>query len=130
LLLTPGLVFVSSAFAAGDANQGACPNEAFRTGFSASLPDCRAYELVTPTFKDGKGFGFTPAPKGAALLVANPGTCFCWGLGIVEGDKPMFQGLRRRITPSMLISTLALVFAMTGGAYAAKHYLITSMKQI
>jgi hypothetical protein len=34
------------------------------------------------------------------------------------------------LTPSTVIATLALVFAMSGGAYAAKHYLITSTKQI
>jgi hypothetical protein len=42
----------------------------------------------------------------------------------------MFSAIRKRITPSTVIATLALVFAMTGGAYAAKHYLITSTKQI
>jgi hypothetical protein len=44
----------------------------------------------------------------------------------------MFSALRRRIhvSPTTVIASLALVFAMTGGAYAAKKYLITSTKQI
>jgi hypothetical protein len=42
----------------------------------------------------------------------------------------MFSAIRRRMTPATVIATLALVFAMTGGAYAAKKYLITSTKQI
>ncbi len=42
----------------------------------------------------------------------------------------MFSGLRKRVTYANVMMTLALVFAMSGGAYAAKHYLITSTKQI
>jgi hypothetical protein len=43
----------------------------------------------------------------------------------------MFRAIRKpHLTPSTAIATLALVFAMTGGAYAAKRYLITSPKQI
>jgi hypothetical protein len=42
------------------------------------------------------------------------------------------QHLRKRIhvTPATVIASLALVFAMTGGAYAASKILITSTKQI
>ncbi len=42
----------------------------------------------------------------------------------------MFGKMRSRVTPSTVIATLALVFAITGGAYAAKRYLITSKAQI
>jgi Collagen triple helix repeat (20 copies) len=42
----------------------------------------------------------------------------------------MFSTIRKRITYTNVAMTLALVFAMSGGAYAASKYLITSTKQI
>jgi hypothetical protein len=43
-----------------------------------------------------------------------------------------FSALRKRlhVGPTTVIAIVALVFAMTGGAYAASKYLITSTKQI
>jgi len=37
--------------------QGECPNEAFRTGEGAKLPDCRAYEEASPLDKGGLSVG-------------------------------------------------------------------------
>jgi hypothetical protein len=43
-----------AARAAGDANQASCPFETEASpGFRTYLPDCRAFELVTPPYKEG-----------------------------------------------------------------------------
>jgi hypothetical protein len=49
-----------SAWGAGDATEAFCPNEGL-PGFVASLPDCRAYEMVSPAFKDGGESGLLAA---------------------------------------------------------------------
>ncbi len=54
------------------ASFGSCPNERFRTGPSAKLPDCRAYEQVTPSDKygsdvNGTPFGVQASPSGDAI---------------------------------------------------------------
>lgn len=42
----------------------------------------------------------------------------------------MFSGVSKRLTYANIAATVALVFAMTGGAFAAGKYVITSVKQI
>ncbi len=59
-----------------------CPNELFRVGFGSVLPDCRAYEQVTPVDKEGlepliqEGIiqeNFMVAPGGDTALFVYPG---------------------------------------------------------
>jgi hypothetical protein len=52
--LVAAMLVPAGALAAGDANQGSCPASTESSpGFRTYLPDCRAYELVTPPYKEG-----------------------------------------------------------------------------
>jgi hypothetical protein len=80
---------------------GPCPNEAFRFGPSGALPDCRAYELVSPPDTNGHAlydpdntgagehFGtFTASPSGDSTAFVSIGGVIpgYGGAGGFEGD--------------------------------------------
>jgi len=64
------------AFAGAADAEGACPNEAIREEQGATaLPDCRAYEMVSPPFKGGHSFlrATAPSSDGDKLIVRSLG---------------------------------------------------------
>ncbi len=78
---------------------GGCPNESLRTGLSALLPDCRAFEQLTPVDKEGAqeifNYGGTFGTEGVALgedgdHLEYASTTVKYGAGPTAGQSPYF----------------------------------------
>src|ERR1700750_1482129 len=140
------LLLLTGAATAGAAP---CANEAFRTGFSGALPDCRAYELVSPPDADGRLLVPTSAFSGESLLDFFPteltsATRESIVFAIRSGPVPSFpeptgvadiyqaqrfsQGWRtvRRISPSGTQS----VGPSAGGLSSEQNYAFTHVRLI
>ena len=79
------LIVASSAMAAGDASMASCPDEAL-AGFREYLPDCRAYEMVSPPFKDGQ------EAEGALAVTGDGSQILFEALGAFAGTESDAQG--------------------------------------
>jgi hypothetical protein len=121
------LVVTTSATAA------ACPNEHLRTGPSAKLPDCRAYELVTPPDTNGSNptaplsssetmgmATWAAAPDGGSVLFGVFGPLS----GEANGSANVYEAIR---TPNGWTTRLASpkgtesLFPAFGGASSDHH---------
>jgi hypothetical protein len=144
------LVGIAGAMAFGLAESAngasACPNEAFRGGASAALPDCRAYEQVTPPDAgDRKLLTLVTAPTynlfptdlatadGTNFLTSTNGTPFQMP-SEPSGTYDLYEAVRgttgwefaRLLTPNGQQAS----FAEVGGVSADHRYTVFSTNQL
>ena len=85
-LAVAGALLLSAVVSPAEST-AACPNEAVREGASAQLPDCRAYELVTPS--DTNGVAPNAAPGQRLGGEGSPG--FASPPASPDGDSFLFE---------------------------------------
>ncbi len=88
-LVSFALMLPSTALAAE-----ACPNAAFRSGASASLPDCRVYEMVSPV-KNEDGDVYMPNAQGStgdAIRTNRPMRASADGNAVAYSGDPSSEG--------------------------------------
>lgn len=101
--------------------QVSCPNEQARGGFSAVLPDCRAYEMVTPPSKSSAEpdtghleYGGTPvSPRAAGGLPGN----------YVAYDGNRFSYLSDEVMPGSQSAGLEFVATRGSGGWSSQDAL-------
>jgi hypothetical protein len=84
------LGMVSTAVAGGDANMAQCPNEAL-PGFRTYLPDCRAYEMVSPSYTQGFPVSISAVAEGGSSLVGKSEGVFAGAQGTSGAEGIAYQ---------------------------------------
>ncbi len=86
-----------------------CPNQAFRTEASAKLPDCRAYEMVSPVDKNG---GDVASGEIAGAFTAP-------NKSSADGERLAFSSIRAFADPEAAPLTKQFLSARGGGGWSA-----------
>lgn len=119
-LATALTALVILGWGASGAAAASCPNAAFRVGPSAGLPDCRAYEQVTPADKAGSQdiFTFGPGLPTGALAGDDGNTAYVTS-GTSFDDAP--NGMPFGYVFSRDASGWKMTGVTPGGGYLSQH---------